>query len=326
MKVKIIVLFLSFTLLLSLTVPLSSVSAYTGGLLENKPVHYGMGKDSSAGTTTLITDNDESTSFTLHAQNASLPTVYDNAFYNFSVPHLIGSYRLLTDAPGRPNLTFLNASGVVIKTITPVTDGSLQFIQTVPGVKSVYLSNGFSTATKVFEFDVFDAVSPDVPILAATEEVNQITLSWSSITNATHYTIKRSLTSGGPYTTIANNIIDLNFVDTNVMNGTTYYYVITATSLNGESPLSNEVSASPLILGRALLTITMTNGLEKEYDLSMAELHAFISWYDAKGGGTGPAKYKFTKTWNKGPFKARSEYVIFDKILAFDVDEYDVTP
>lgn len=45
---------------------------------------------------------------------------------------------------------------------------------------------------------------------------------------------------------------------------------------------------------------------------------------DAKDAGTGPAKYKFVKTWNKYPFKARAEYVIFDKILAFDVDEYEV--
>ncbi len=46
--------------------------------------------------------------------------------------------------------------------------------------------------------------------------------------------------------------------------------------------------------------------------------------YDAKDARSGPAKNKFVKTWNKGPFKSRIEYVIFDKILTFDVDEYDV--
>ena len=74
---------------------------------------------------------------------------------------------------------------------------------------------------------------------------------------------------------------------------------------------------------RAILTIIMTNGLEKEYDLSMDEVNVFISWYDAKDANTGPAKYKFVKDWNMGPFKARNEYVIFDKILVFYVDEYD---
>ncbi|MFC4305817.1 hypothetical protein [Cohnella boryungensis] len=75
---------------------------------------------------------------------------------------------------------------------------------------------------------------------------------------------------------------------------------------------------------RALLTIYISGGQIKEYDLSAAELNAFLSWYDAKDAGSGPAKYKFVKTWNKGPFKTRTEYVIFDKILTFDVDEYEV--
>ncbi|MNC24756.1 hypothetical protein D3C75_728210 [compost metagenome] len=75
---------------------------------------------------------------------------------------------------------------------------------------------------------------------------------------------------------------------------------------------------------RAILTITMSNGLEKEYDLSITEVNAFIDWYDKKEAGVGPAKYAFNKEWNKGPFKKRTEYVIFDKILTFNVDEYSV--
>jgi len=68
----------------------------------------------------------------------------------------------------------------------------------------------------------------------------------------------------------------------------------------------------------------MANGFEKEYDLSMMEVNAFLAWYDAKDAGAGPARYAFTKTWNQGPFKSRTEYVIFDKILTFEVNEYDV--
>ncbi|MFD0671793.1 hypothetical protein [Cohnella sp. GCM10027633] len=76
--------------------------------------------------------------------------------------------------------------------------------------------------------------------------------------------------------------------------------------------------------GRVILTINISGGQVREYDLSTLELNAFLNWYDAKDAGTGPSKYAFTKTWNKGPFKSRTEYVIFDKILAFDVDEYEV--
>lgn len=77
---------------------------------------------------------------------------------------------------------------------------------------------------------------------------------------------------------------------------------------------------------RALLTITMTTGLEKEYDLSIAEVNSFIAWYETKQAGTGTASYAINKhNNNKGPFVSRKDYVIFDKILAFEVSEYNLT-
>ncbi|AIQ31266.1 galactose oxidase [Paenibacillus sp. FSL P4-0081] len=69
----------------------------------------------------------------------------------------------------------------------------------------------------------------------------------------------------------------------------------------------------------------MTTGLEKEFDLSMEEVNAFIAWYENKQSGTGTASYAIDKHENnKGPFSSRKDYVIFDKILTFSVDEYSV--
>jgi hypothetical protein len=74
---------------------------------------------------------------------------------------------------------------------------------------------------------------------------------------------------------------------------------------------------------RALLVVTMTTGLEKEFDLSMDEVNAFITWYENKQGGSGTASYAINKhNNNKGPFSVRKDYVIFDKILTFEVNEY----
>lgn len=74
---------------------------------------------------------------------------------------------------------------------------------------------------------------------------------------------------------------------------------------------------------RAILTITMTTGLEKEYDLSMGEVNAFINWYDTKDAGSGPSKYAINKhDNNRGPFTKRTDYVIFNNILTFEVSEY----
>lgn len=71
---------------------------------------------------------------------------------------------------------------------------------------------------------------------------------------------------------------------------------------------------------RAILVVTMTNGLEKEFDLPMSEVNTFLNWYDTASGST---RYGIDKhDNNKGPFTSRKDYVIFDKILTFSVDEY----
>lgn len=77
---------------------------------------------------------------------------------------------------------------------------------------------------------------------------------------------------------------------------------------------------------KAILVVTMTTGLEKEYDLSMDEVNAFINWYDTKDAGSGPSKYAINKHNNNiGPFNKRTDYVIFNNILTFEVNEYSTT-
>jgi N-acetylneuraminic acid mutarotase len=115
-------------------------------------------------------------------------------------------------------------------------------------------------------------------------------------------------------------------IQTAILNNEIYVVGGTTGQAGGISAITEKLNINPLVdeSDRAILVITMTNGLEKEYDLSMAEVNAFIQWYDDKDQGIGPAKYAFIKTWNMGPFKARTEYVIFDKILTFEVGEYDI--
>nr|WP_248293133.1 hypothetical protein [Paenibacillus polymyxa] len=57
---------------------------------------------------------------------------------------------------------------------------------------------------------------------------------------------------------------------------------------------------------RAILVVTMTTGLEKEFDLSMQEVNDFIAWYEGKQAGSGSASYAINKhDNNKGPFSSR---------------------
>ncbi len=72
----------------------------------------------------------------------------------------------------------------------------------------------------------------------------EATLTW--LPNATTtYTVKRSTTSGGPYTPIADDLTDLTYTDTGLTNGVTYYYVISGADAGGSGPDSEEVSATP---------------------------------------------------------------------------------
>lgn len=81
--------------------------------------------------------------------------------------------------------------------------------------------------------------------LTATAGDGQVCLTWGRVLSA-KYNVKRSETTGGPYTTIASNIDATTYTDTTVTNhGTTYYYIVTAVTLDGENTIGNEVSAIP---------------------------------------------------------------------------------
>jgi hypothetical protein len=82
--------------------------------------------------------------------------------------------------------------------------------------------------------------------LSATQGPGQVTLSWTALNGATSYNVKRSTTSGGPYTTIstAGSVTGTTFSDSSLDIGPTYYYVFSATTPYGESVNSAEASAA----------------------------------------------------------------------------------
>lgn len=75
--------------------------------------------------------------------------------------------------------------------------------------------------------------------------------------------------------------------------------------------------------GNAILNLTMTNGNVKSYTVSMSKVNDFISWYNNRSAGSsGSPYYTFDKTDSNQPFSKKTEYVVFDKISSFEVDEY----
>ncbi len=81
--------------------------------------------------------------------------------------------------------------------------------------------------------------------LAAKAGDKKVTLSWNASPGATYYALKRSTTNGGPYTVLSGALTTLTFNDTAVVNGNTYYYVVTARNASGESTPSLQTGAVP---------------------------------------------------------------------------------
>ena len=86
---------------------------------------------------------------------------------------------------------------------------------------------------------------PDAPAdVAISSASKQIALNWTASPNAASYNIKRSLNSGGPYTTIATGVTAPTYTDTGLADNATYSYVISASNIIGESVNSSEQTAT----------------------------------------------------------------------------------
>jgi rhamnogalacturonan endolyase len=98
-----------------------------------------------------------------------------------------------------------------------------------------------------------DTVVPSAPTgLTATAGNATVSLDWNdnSDSDMSGYNIYRSMTSGAGFVKINTVLLsNSNYTDTNVVNGTTYYYVVTVVDISAnESVYSSEVSAKPGLL------------------------------------------------------------------------------
>jgi fibronectin type 3 domain-containing protein len=95
--------------------------------------------------------------------------------------------------------------------------------------------------------------------LAATAGNAQAALAWSASPGASAYFLKRSLVSGGPYATVT-SLAGTNYTDSALSNGTTYYYVVSATNAGGEGANSTEAAVTPFVPSVLLVVGPQTNG------------------------------------------------------------------
>jgi hypothetical protein len=78
---------------------------------------------------------------------------------------------------------------------------------------------------------------------SATGLVHAIALSWTAAATATSYNVYRGLTTGSE-TLLTSGVVGTSYTDNGLTTGQAYFYKVTAVNSGGESPQSNEATAT----------------------------------------------------------------------------------
>ena len=95
--------------------------------------------------------------------------------------------------------------------------------------------------------------------LAATPTNSQVRLNWNSASGAASYKVKRATASDGTYTVLTNTTATA-FTDRTAINGTRYFYVVSAANGTGESANSAPVGATPSSTAPASISMAFAAG------------------------------------------------------------------
>jgi fibronectin type 3 domain-containing protein len=126
-------------------------------------------------------------------------------------------------------------------TTTSFSDTGLSAATTYYYVVEAVNASGSSVASS--QVSALTAPAAPTGVSATGVSTSQINLSWTATTGAAGYTVQRSTTSGGPYSTVGSPAT-ASFSDTGLTVGTTYYYVVEAVNASGTSAASTQVSAT----------------------------------------------------------------------------------
>lgn len=125
-------------------------------------------------------------------------------------------------------------------TNTGLTNGTAYYYK-VAAVNSVGTSG---MSSEVSATPVAASIPATPSGFAVTGGNAQVSLSWTATTGATSYNVYRGTSSGGE-TLLVSGVTAVSYIDTNVTNGTEYYYQLAAVNSAGTSGKTGEWSATP---------------------------------------------------------------------------------
>ena len=226
----------------TVSVPLTVTNFSDSGLVGGMTYYYVIAAANDGGATNSAQVS--ATTLTAPPAPASLTAVTGlSGAINLSWPASTGatSYNILRANFGGGPYAIV-ATGV---TSTGYTNTGLYSYSPVTYYYVVSASNANGAGTNSVEASATTQPLPGVPTgVVVAGGYGSVQLSWNASAYAAGYNVKRSTTSGSGYVTIT-NVTATTFLNTGLTNGVTYYYVVTATNVGGESANSTEASAAP---------------------------------------------------------------------------------
>jgi fibronectin type 3 domain-containing protein len=217
---------------------------------------------------------------TSHTPGTLAAATFDSVVITTPTPPPAPANLVCVSGVGQCQLTWNASSGATSYTVKRSTTSGSGHTNVQTGITGTSFTDT-TAAVGVTHFYVVTAVSgsgesgnsnqddctpslPPIPPpptnLVATPGNKTVGLTWSAASGATSYTVKRGTSMGGPFTPLTPSPTVTSFTDTTVVNGTAYFYVVTASNAGGESGNSSVAPATPSLTAPTGLTATPGNG------------------------------------------------------------------
>ena len=126
-------------------------------------------------------------------------------------------------------------------TLKSARDYSYAIIDVSPSTLHLAVYNNTGTVLDILDLTKAGRPTPEsvpaVPTrLSCRAAAGKVTVSWNPSSWATSYTVRRGMSGQGPFEALKAGLATTSYVDTTIVKGASYFYVVSASNAKGESP------------------------------------------------------------------------------------------